>query len=286
MTIGIGAICETGSCIVLGADTRGSYDAVHRLSPNDKISKTYDLPHDFFLNFAGTINSCHSVSAQMAFEFSNLRDHFEIDHVRFAVNGARFYERNMIAGDQIHAAFGLSLADWQRLPLDSRVYSGGKAIIRSVPIDGAFIVAGFLKREPEEVMPNSTPAVLLSAWGKEPVQMENNFAVIGSGAKSAMRVLNKRGQHIFRSWQRTAIDVIEAMLAAHRSDRRHVGVPADLFIISEKETKRFPPDAQFVKTLREKIKRQKIQNYDGFDDKTNEILASLLIRHPSVSWRA
>jgi hypothetical protein len=119
----------------LGADTRASYPPKYKLSPNDWTGKVYDkLPHGFFASIAGTVHTCHAVSSQLAVELENLTGAFKVDEVRFAINAARFYERNIIAGDRLHARFGLSLFQWQSLPIGSTVFKRGEALISRISI--------------------------------------------------------------------------------------------------------------------------------------------------------
>lgn len=276
MTIGIGAFCERGSCIVLGSDTRASYDKRHRLGPNDWISKFYDLPHGCFGVIAGTLTQCHGVSAQIATEFANLKGGFDIDQAREAINKARFHEFCMIGGERLLATFGITLQEWWNLTKDARVYRGGKAIFRGIPLEVEIIVAGFQNRLQGEIAPGSTSAMLFRAISKNPIEPENNYTVIGSGANAARRAMDRRGQHSHRSWQRTAIDVIAAMQAAQKSEGRTVGNPNDLVILWEGKTKILPTKATFVGTLLKRTAKQNIPSADRFDEKTERLLESLL----------
>jgi hypothetical protein len=286
MTVGVGAICEAGNCIVLGSDTRGSYAKQLKLSPNDWTSKTYDLPHGFFACIAGIISKCLGVSIQLADEMEKLQAPFQLDHVRHAINDARFYEMMMNAGDQIHAQFGVSLKKWQKLPRNAAVYRGGKAIIRSQPLEVQIIVAGFVPWPLDRLPRGASPILLLRAHKKCPVEIEGNFTTIGTGGDKARKVLDRRGQHPHRSWQRTAIDVIYAMRAAHRANRRSVGTPADLFILRNGSAKRFPVNATYVQHLLRVTgnqKRQKeLRNSKRFVPRTEAILESLLYDQPNA----
>ncbi len=282
MTVGIGALCESGGCVILGSDTRGSYEKVHNLGPNDWTSKVYDLPHGCFMSVAGTLSDCHGVSSQITIEFGKLGNNFELDEARRAINDARFYEYCQIAGDRIHAKFGLSLSEWHKLPRDAAVYQGGVNIFKRIPLNVEIIVAGFKNKNPQEVPAGSTAAILFRAIGKHRVEAENNFATIGSGGKKARRVLDYRGQNVHRSWQRTAIDVIAAIRAARRESKRYIGTPDDLILIFCGQTKRFPVRATFVNSLLEKTKKSKIANFNSFDQNTNTILDSLLYDQPSA----
>lgn len=144
------------------------------------------------------------------------------------------------------------------------------------------IVAGFKNKNPEETHVGSTSAILFRAIGKHPVETENNFTVIGSGGKVARRVLDRRGQNVHRSWQRTAVDVIAALRAARRGNRTSVGNPDDLIVIFQTEVKRLPVGATFVKTMLERTRKAKISQFNSFDESTNDLLASLLYDQPTM----
>jgi hypothetical protein len=289
MTVGVGAICESGNCIVLGSDTRASYDRPFKLGPNDWTGKIYDLPHGFFADIAGIISKCHGISSQLAVEFAKLQGSFKLDEVRFALNEGRVYELMMNAGDQIHVQFGLSLKKWQELPRNAAVYRGGKAIIRMQPLEAEIIIAGFMPWKLEEIPIGSTPVVLLRASRKCPVEIENSFTTIGSGGNRARKTLDRRGQNPHRSFGRTAIDVIHAMRAAHRQNKRHVGLPDDLFVIRKGEYKRFPVSATYVQTLLKKTadprRQRELLSSQRFIPSAEAILESLLFDQPNASSR-
>jgi len=280
MTVGVGALCESGACIVLGWDTRASYDAAHHLGPNDLTGKVYDLPHGCFVDIAGALHECHSVSSQLTVEFGKFGEKFELDEARNAINEARFYEYRQIGGERIFAKFGLPLSEWHKLPKDAAAYQGGMNVFKRLPLQVELIVAGFKNKNPQETSAGSTSAILFRAIGKHPVEPENNFTVIGSGGKEARRVLDKRGQNPHRSWQRTAIDVIAALRVARRGNKRAVGYPDDLLVIFQTETKRLPVGATFVKTMLERTRKAKISQFESFDETTNELLTSLLYPQP------
>lgn len=280
MTIGIGALCDSGGCVILGCDTRGSYDARHCLNPNDSTSKSYTLPHECFVLVSGVLHETHEVVSHLTVEFGKLSETFEVDQAREAINEGRFYEYRQKAGDRIFAKFGLPLSEWWKLSHDAHVYQGGTNIFKNIPIPVSIIVAGFRSNNPERNTPGSTAAILFRAIGKHPVETENNYTVIGSGSNEARRVLDRRGQNLHRSWQRTAIDVIAAMRAARRGNKRSVGNSDDLIVIFQTQIKRLPVGATFVRTMLEKTKDAKISHLNQFDDRTNEILRTLLYDQP------
>jgi hypothetical protein len=285
VTVGVGAVCSSGDCIILGSDTRASYPKQSKLSPNDWTGKVYDLPHGFFVSIAGAVHTCHAVSSQLTVEMGNLTGAFRVDDVRFKINQARFYERNMIAGDRLHARFGLSLFQWQTLPIDSTVFRAGEALIKRIPVPIEIIVAGFMPWKPEDVAPGATAAMLLRAYNKQPAEMENSFTTIGSGGRKAQDILDRRGQNIYRSWQRTAIDILHALRAAHRQDKRYVGMPDDLFVIRNGSFKRFPVNATYVQNLLTKTGHTKVpelRKFQCFIPETDAILESLLFDQPSA----
>jgi hypothetical protein len=216
----------------------------------------------------------------------NLTGAFKVDEARFAINAARFYERNIIAGDRLHARFGLSLLQWQTLPIDSTVFKKGEALIKRISVPVAMIVAGFMPWKPEDIPHGATAAVLFMAFKTQPAIMENNFTAIGSGSRKAQDILDYRGQNIHRSWQRTAIDMLHAMLAAHRQDKRHVGMPDDLLVIRNGNFKRFPVNATYVKNLLAKTGHAQVRDLrkcKQFIDGVETILESLLFDQPIVS---
>lgn len=280
MTIGIGALCESGGCVILGCDTRASYDEQYRLNPNDWTSKMYTLPHECFVLISGNLHETHDVVSRITAEFGKLGDKFELEEARNAINEGRFYEYRQKAGDRIFAKFGLPLSEWHKLPHDASVYQRGVNIFRNLSIPVAVIVAGFKNKNSEENIPGSTHAILFRAIGKHPIETQNNYTVIGGGGSAAMRALDKRGQNIHRSWQRTAIDLIAALKVARRQNKRSVGNPDDLTLIFQTKIKKFPVGATFVKTMLERTKNAKISHLNDFGGSTNGILESLLYDPP------
>jgi len=144
------------------------------------------------------------------------------------------------------------------------------------------ILAGFIdKPQGDKSTSESFQVGLFSTIGKNAIESENNFTVIGSGRESARKVLDKRGQNPYRSWQRTAIDIIEAMDAARKTDSHHVGVPDDLFIIQKVGFRRFPSTAPYVKKIRKGIIKDKPPGNWDFVPKAKSNLENLLFDAPS-----
>jgi hypothetical protein len=147
------------------------------------------------------------------------------------------------------------------------------------------LVAGFMPWKREDIPSGATAAILFRAYGKQPAEMENNFATIGSGGPKAQHILDRRGQNIHRSWQRTAIDVLHAMQAAHRQDKRYVGMPDDLLIIRNGSFKRFPASAPYVKDLLKKTDHKKVRELrrcQRFINGVETILENLLFEQPNA----
>jgi hypothetical protein len=270
MTIGIGSICEGGASIVLGFDTRASYEKKLKLGPNDFTSKAYRLPHGSFLLVAGMLHEGQTISSELGSRIGNLRENFQLDDIRNALNSARYRHRDHLADDKMRAKISLPLLDWQSLPLDSSILSEGKKIIDSIPIKAEVIFAGF--KRAEAITEDSTPAILYRAIRKGPIESEINYTVIGSGSDTAIRVMNRRGQNIFLSWQQTSINVVAAIRAARRGHPREVGPMADLIIISQSDCMRLSPNEQIVLDLLKKTKKSKTTKMREFEDWENKEL--------------
>jgi len=208
MTIGIGVICDSGNSIILASDTRASYDEP-QLAPNDQTGKMFDLPHEFRATIAGTIIYCGGVVSQLYTEFTKLPQPFFQDHVRIAMNNARFYERDFRASERMREHIGLTLPQWQTGPLDHRVYRLGKAILKCTTIDVAILVAGF----------SNGGVTLLRSCAGQPIEQFDSFSVVGSGWEKALNRLNKRGQQAHFGLARSLIHTAEALRDSQRTDK-------------------------------------------------------------------
>ena len=71
MTVGIGLVCGGGKYILLGADTRASYDAA---TSNDQAAKFYELPSNYCLIGAGTLGQCADIVAEVYHRMSQITE--------------------------------------------------------------------------------------------------------------------------------------------------------------------------------------------------------------------
>lgn len=263
MTVGIGTLCEDGRCVILGSDMRASYPGGLSVHPNDLVGKQYHFSHiprfeNVSCAIAGRLSLCTDVAFSIASHFARLSKKKRIfhEHIHRAINGARSHV--LLAAYDWRLRAHLSLT-WNQLhrgevpkgTLVSQAIANARAICDAYQFKVELIVAGFVDGEP----------VLFRASGKEELQSETSpgIYVIGSyGARAAMNHLNKRGQTLMRGLPSSLLHVHEAMEAARKVDKEHIGPPAIYAVISyDRGLGRFDPRSPLLRGWTKAYKNRK-----------------------------
>lgn len=221
MTIGIGVLCESGTCIILASDGRGTYEQAHLL-PNDEMGKQFDLPFNLFGIMAGFFSHCNSYLPTLYEEMEKLKSQSVLyqDHFRYAIRMAQVREMQYRFDGELVKEIGMTLNQWQKeIEHRPRLRRTGRAVIKLTPLVVEMIVGGFINGGP----------VLLSVVDKEVPEIVYSHETIGSGGENALNHLNFRGQNVHMSFQRTVLHVAEALEAAKLDP--HVGEPKDWIIL-------------------------------------------------------
>lgn len=228
MTIGIGVICHNAQCIIMAADRRGSY-ANPRLGSHEDIGKQFDLPFGCCANIAGTVSACNGVVSALYAHMEAIEEPVWADKVRTAVREAQMAELSEMYDMALLNNLGMRLSEWRAAwPADSRIRRAGGAVFRITPFEVELIVGGFVGGGP----------LLITAMGKEPTEVSQNLAVVGSGWEEALDVLNKRKQSPFTSVMSSVVHICEAMEAAKAQPT--VGEQANYVVLTPKQVRRLP----------------------------------------------
>jgi 20S proteasome alpha/beta subunit len=230
MTIGIGAICEHGETVVVASDMRATY-GMTPIGPNDNCGKVFQLAEfPCVACVAGSLSSCHAVISQLSLRMKFLRRRKKIsrEDVMEAIDQSRIRELRRLYNWEIQKNWGISLREFAvgKVPggkLDPLLLKAFENLLQSIHFKVEMIIAGFV----------GSQTMFFRASQKQSLQEEGSPCVyaIGIGQISAMRVLNRRGQHVSMSLPRTLLHVHEAMIAAHQAERRTVGHPKAYIVI-------------------------------------------------------
>jgi hypothetical protein len=262
MTVGIGALCEDGRCVILGSDMRASYPG-SSVDPNDLVGKQWhysNIPRfeNVSCAIAGRLGICTDIALSLAHQFTRLSKKKRIYHeyIARAIDAARWHV--------LHQRYDWAIkthlnATWNQIlrgkvphgMVVSQAIDAARAICDAYRFKAELIVSGFIDGEP----------VLFQAAGKEELQSEASpgVYVIGSpGARAAMSHLNKRGQTLMRGLASTLLHVHEAMEAARKADKEHIGPPATYAVIShDRGLSRFDPKSHLLRGWAKAYKNRK-----------------------------
>jgi len=253
MTVGIGALCEDGRCVVLGSDMRASYPG-SSVDPHDLVGKQWhysEVPRfeNVSCAIAGRLGICTDVAYALKRKFWRLSKKKKTicrEDIGRAIDAARWEVLHRYYDWALKTHFDMP---WERI-LQGEAPEGytcaeaiaeGRAICEGYPFKAELIVSGFIDGQP----------VLFRASCKEELQsdMSPGVYVIGSrGARAAMNHLNKRGQMLMRGLPSTLLHIHEAMEAARKADREQIGPPAIYAVISfDHGLWRFDPQSHLLR---------------------------------------
>lgn len=252
MTVGIGVLCEGGDCIVLAADTRGSYGDTAHLPTHEQTGKQIDLPFNFFASIAGDVAVCDALVSELYAQFEKLQDVDELffDHVRIAIREAQLYEFANRVDHVLATTLGTRLDEWKKFEKATLHYRRCQRAIRRYQLPTELIVAGYASSGP----------VLITTLYNDPPE-GGTLATIGSGYKLALELLTERGQQPHMSAQRSMVHVAEALEKAR--GQKDVGSPADYVVITPKSVRRLPARNEHLMQLMVRYWGRDTEELDG-----------------------
>ena len=256
MTIGIGAIGDSGNTVVMATDTKGSYQDP-RFS-DSLIGKQYDFfPHHLLAaNIAGVVSVCKSVVSSLVSEMDKLLSEPVIfhDHIRMAVQEAQIHDILFRLNNELVNRLGMSRAEWAALDKATLQFRRAQRVIRKYQLPMQLTVGGFV---------TGGSIVMFEAQFNEPPEMVE-WSAIGTGGDYAAESLGKRNQGATTSFQRTLVHVAEAMEAG-RADK-YVGEPSDYVVITQRTYRRFPARDPYLMQLLTRYTASDTEELDDNDE--------------------
>ncbi len=266
MTIGIGAMCHEGKCVIMAADRRGSF-ADPTVKPHDHVGKQYDLPFGFVANTAGMKSVCQSVANELYSRMDKLKaaPFIHHDHVRNAIREsvrAEFFYR---VDCEMTRKLGTTLQEFKKMPATDLHYRRCQRLLSTFFLNIHLTVAGFS---------DDGAPVLLTAYGHDAPEMDE-MSIIGSGYDAALLVLTDRGQNAHQGITRTAVHVCEAVMAAERSDPASVGRCDGLVVLTPKKFRAIPFSSPLLQGLITKYHQKDTEPMDDDLDSISAFLGEL-----------
>jgi 20S proteasome alpha/beta subunit len=275
VTIGIGLACESGNCLILAADTRGTYQHGH-LHANEEVGKQFQLPAGFFACIAGKLVHCESFIAY----FTTYLDAQGIDPLRVLHDDVRIPMR-LAQADTVRDVYdgamlketGLRFAEWKELmQKDPAMFKRGTEIFKKTEMPLEALVGGFSEGN----------FVLLKMVDKEQIEIVPSFETIGSGADFALNHLNDRAQNLHYSFQRSVVHIAEALENAKLDSG--VGDAADWVIMERGKIARLPAKHEVLEELKSYYAGRKTDSLDS-DDAVRKKLKGILYQAPLMPFK-
>jgi len=276
LTIGIGLACESGNCLILAADTRGTYQQGH-LHANEEVGKQFQLPAGFFSCIAGKLVHCESFIAY----FTTYLDAQEInpllvlhDDIRIPMRLAQADTVRDVYDGAMVKETGMRFAEWKELmQKDPAMFKCGTEIFKKTEMPLEALVGGFSEGN----------FVLLKMIDKEQIEIVPSFDTIGSGADLALNKLNDRAQNLHYSFQRSVLHIAEALEEAKLDPG--VGDAADWVIMEQGGgIARLPAKHEVLKELVSDYAGKLSDKLDG-DDAMRAKLKGILYKAPMMPFR-
>jgi hypothetical protein len=239
MTVGIGTLCQSGQCILMATDMRGSFEDP-AFPPHEYLGKQYPLPNNFNVNTAGAKVICQSIASELYTQIEKLADEPQVhhDHIRNAIRDAQFLEFSYRVDHELRFHLATTLEQWKAIPTTTLLYRRAQRLMRTYYLNAQLSVGGFLS--------DGNP-VLLTMHGNEPAEMED-LSVIGRGTDPALEVLVRRGQQPHMGIVRSIMHVYEALEAAKLKDR-YVGKCEAMVVLTPKQIRILQLGSEFIKEL-------------------------------------
>jgi len=271
MTVGIGAICQGGQCVLMAADMRGSFEDVS-LPPHEYLGKQYPLPNGFNVNTAGAKVICQSMASELYTQIEKLANEPNVyhDHIRNAVRETQYLEFLYRVDHELRFKLGITVAKWQHMRKTTLLYRRAQRIMRKYYLNVQLSVGGFLR--------DGHP-VLLTMHGNEPPEMEE-LSVIGSGTDPALEVLVQHGQNPHMGIVRTIMHVNEAMEAAKAKDK-YVGRCDAMVVLTPKQVRILQLSSEFMKELVGSFSGRGTEPLDDDPKRFDALMAEL--HHPGIT---
>lgn len=270
MTVGIGVVCQSGQCIVMAADMRGSFEDAS-LPPHEYLGKQYPLPNGFNVNTAGAKVICQSLSSEL---YTQIEEVLKLpivqhDHIRNAIVEAQFLEFAYRVDHEFRFKLGITHKEWQAMQQTSLLYRRGQRLVHKYFLNVQLSVGGFLHDNP----------VLLTMHGNNPPEMEE-ISVIGSGTDPALTVLVQRGQNPHTGIVRTIMHVYEAMAAAKATDQ-YVGRCDAMVVLTPKQIRVLQLSSKFMNDLAGAFSGRDTEPLDDDQKRFEALMAEL--HHPGIT---
>jgi len=247
MTVGIGVLCEEGTCVVLASDSRVSWPK-NRIKSHEESGKQWDFP--FFsvaASVAGTLSSAQPFVDELTVQICKLAEQEKVycEHFENAIDYARYRHLLRRVNWQMRKQLGVTYSEWLtgKIPagkLDPLALKAGMAIFEQTTLPVQMIIGGFLK---------DGRLIFYKADQKNHLEVATSSGLytIGSGAEIAMDRLTRRSQTIECSLPRSLLHIHEALEDARRADK-YVGNPSAYMVIKKDgHMTRFPADSHLLK---------------------------------------
>jgi len=271
MTVGIGALCQSGQCIVMASDMRGSFEDA-ALPPHEYLGKQYALPNGLNVNTAGSKNVCQSIASELYTQLESVMKlpAVQHDHIRNAIREAQFLEFLYRVDHELRFRLGITREEWQKMGSTSLLYRRAQRIVTRYYLNVQLSVGGYLT--------NGSP-VLLTMHGNEPVEMDE-ISVIGSGTDPALAVIAQRGQNPHTGVVRTIMHIHEAMAAAKAKDQ-YVGTCEAMVVLTPKQIRILQLKSDFMQELVGAFTGRDTEPLDDDEKRHNALMAEL--HHPGIT---
>ncbi|MBZ5647652.1 MAG: hypothetical protein LAN37_10560 [Acidobacteriia bacterium] len=270
MTIGLGVLCESGKCIVMAADTRGTFPDELRIAAHEQIGKQFDLPRRFGCNIAGDSGLCWGVNSELHQQMESLPEEFGPDHIRNAIREAQFYELTNLANYALKRHLGITVGEWKSETLPAWLREQGKKIINTTTLPMQIAVGGFC----------SNGAALWQADFANPPDIRE-WSAIGSGSPAAVDALCRSKTEVHITLQRAVFSVTLALRAARRHAKKmnpnnpDIGRPADYVVITPKYFRRLPAQHPDLLKMMRKYSNKTLDDLDRDDDARLALLRAM-----------
>jgi hypothetical protein len=270
MTVGIGTLCQSGQCVLMAADMRGSFEDP-TLPAHEYIGKQYTLPLNLIANTSGAKTVCQSIASELYTNIEKLKGDPIIvhDQIRNAIRETQVREFGYRVEHKMNTKLLTTVEDWKKMDKATLHYRRCQKLISKYWLNMQITVGGFVGGGP----------VLLTAHGNEPPEMEE-VSVIGSGTDPALAVLVRRGQNPHTGLLRSVLHVYEAMEDAKNTDK-YVGRCDGIIVVTAKQVRILQFSSTFMTELVGSFSGRDTMPLD--DDKKRLKMLMAELHHPGIT---